>query len=147
MHAALPDSLAAGHSMNDSPQQAETGRKLYAQLVNFRATTKKPVYVLASHSHFLMANIFNTEPNRTRNAVLPGWIVGTAGAFRYKLPETANQADKALTGVYGYLLGTVAPNGDVKFDFREVKDSDATPEMRAKHGPELMTYCFAENKE
>ena len=36
MHAALPDSSSAGHSMNDSPQELATGRKVYAQLSAFR---------------------------------------------------------------------------------------------------------------
>jgi hypothetical protein len=147
MHAALPDSLASGHSMNDYPQQADTGRQVYSQLVDLHSTTKKPVYVLASHSHFVMSNIFNTEPNRTRKAVLPGWIIGTAGAFRYKLPGSAKEADFAQTGVYGYLLGTLQQNGEVKFDFREVTEAQLTPEARAKFGQELLNYCFAENKE
>ena len=144
-HAALPDSLAAHHSMNDNPQLAESGRKVYQQLVDLHQTTKKPVYILASHSHFYMANIFNNEPNRARNAVLPGWIVGTAGAYRYKLPEDYKQADAAATNVYGYLIATVQPSGEIKFEFREVKESDVTPEARTRFGPELMTYCFPEN--
>ena len=32
MHAALPDSFSAGHSMDDSAQEEFTGRKLYASL-------------------------------------------------------------------------------------------------------------------
>lgn len=147
MHAALPDSLAAHHSMNDNPQLAETGRKVYQQLVELHQSTKKPVYILASHSHFYMANIFNTEPNRGRNAVLPGWIVGTAGAERYKLPDDYKQADAAATNIYGYLIANVQPNGEIKFEFREVKESDVTPEARAKFGPELMQYCFQANHE
>lgn len=62
------------------------------------------------------------------------------------LPETS-QADAHLTNVYGYLLGTVQPNSEIKFEFREVKESDVTPESRAKFGPELMNYCFNENRE
>ena len=60
MHAALPDSSSAGHSMNDSAQEQATGRKVYAQLSAFRKTTGKNVYVLASHSHFVMNNVYNT---------------------------------------------------------------------------------------
>jgi hypothetical protein len=147
MHAALPDSLASNHSMSDYPQQAESGRKAYRQLLDFRSRTHKPVYVLASHTHFFIANVFNTEANREHNAVLPGWIVGTAGAFNYKLPETAKEADIAKTNVYGYLLGTVERDGTVQFDFREVKESDVTPSLREKFGPDVMNYCFHENQE
>jgi hypothetical protein len=101
--------------------------------------------VLASHSHFYMVNIFDTEANRARNAVLPGWVVGTAGAYRYKLPSEAVPPDQ--TNVYGYLLATAKSNGEVKFEFREVKESEVTPEAAKKFGPELMKYCFAENHE
>ncbi len=146
MHAVLPDSLGSSHSMNDWPTQADTGRKVYQQLLEFNRTTKKPVYLLASHSHFFMQNVFNTDANRARNAVLPGWIVGTAGAFRYKLPPGANPKTDA-TAVYGYLLGSVQPNGEVTFAFQEVKESDLTPEARTKYGPALIDYCFKENLE
>lgn len=52
-----------------------------------------------------------------------------------------------MTNVYGYLLGTVQSNGEIKFEFREVKESDVAPEARTKFGPELMNYCFKENSE
>ncbi len=147
MHGVLPDSLASGHSMNDSPQSETSGRKVYATLVQFKAETHKPVYLLASHSHFFVANVFNTETLGVKNAVLPGWIVGTAGAYRYKLPPTANQADKAMTGVYGYLLGTVQPNGEIGFEFHEVKQADVPSDLTQKFGKELIDYCFQQNKE
>jgi len=144
-HAALPDSRAHHHSMNDTLQGTESGRKVYQQLVELHQSTKKLVYVLASHSHFYMVNIFDTEANRARDAVLPGWVVGTAGAFRYKLPPEAVTPDQ--TNVYGYLLATAQKNGEVKFEFRELKESDMTPENREKSGPALMKYCFVENHE
>jgi hypothetical protein len=147
MHQALPDSLASGHSMNDFPQTAATGRKVYQQLLDLHQNTHKPVYVLASHSHFFMANIFNTGANRARHAVLPGWIAGTAGAFNYKLPDTSRLADAAMTGVYGYLLATVQPSGEIKFEFRETKESDVATEARSKFGQQLMDYCFKDNRE
>jgi len=43
MHAALPDSSSAGHSMNDSAQEQASGRKVYNQLAAFRKSTKKNV--------------------------------------------------------------------------------------------------------
>lgn len=48
MHEALPESISAGHSMNDSAQGAESGRKAYQELVAFRKQTHKNVYVLGS---------------------------------------------------------------------------------------------------
>src|SRR6266478_4834553 len=88
MHAALPNSIAAKHSMTDFPTQRESGQRVYGDLLKVH----KPVYVLASHSHFVMSGIYNTKYWRDNGGVLPGWIVGTAGAIRYKLPPGAEQA-------------------------------------------------------
>ncbi len=52
MHAALPDSVAFGHSMSDWAQGVESGRRVYTDLLDFKKKTKKTVYLLASHSHF-----------------------------------------------------------------------------------------------
>jgi len=43
--------------------------------------------------------------------VLPGWIIGTAGAQRYKLPAETTPAQHAQTNVYGYMIATVARDG------------------------------------
>jgi hypothetical protein len=52
--------------------------------VEFRKSTRKNVYVLASHSHFVMENVYNTACfKRDPNDVLPGWIVGTAGGIDF----------------------------------------------------------------
>ncbi|HEY2914629.1 MAG TPA: hypothetical protein VGK21_14795, partial [Candidatus Angelobacter sp.] len=51
MHAALPDSVAFGHSMSDWPVGVESGRRVYTDLLDFKKKTKKNVYLLASHSH------------------------------------------------------------------------------------------------
>src|SRR5215470_3030733 len=51
MHAALPDSLSASHSMNEWTQGEQSGRRVYADLLKARSDGKR-VYVLASHSHF-----------------------------------------------------------------------------------------------
>jgi len=37
--------------------------------------------------------------------VLPGWIVGTAGAVRSRVPADTPEGS-AKTDVYGYLVGT-----------------------------------------
>jgi len=97
MHEALPESLARGHSMSDSPTAEASGLRVYEQLLEVQKA--KPVYVLASHSHFVMEGIFNTPYWREHGGVLPGWIVGTAGAVRYPLPADAAQAPLARTRV------------------------------------------------
>jgi hypothetical protein len=141
MHEALPDSIASEHSMCDDPKKVEgctSGRHVYEALL--RLQKRKPVYVLASHSHFYMERIFeNLAPDRR----LPGWIVGTAGAVRYKLPPHAPFNSK--TDVYGYLLGTVNPDGTVQFEFQEVKESDVPDSVWQRFNPSLVPWCFAHN--
>lgn len=147
MHVVLPESLAAGHSMNDWPQGTDSGRRVYAELLNLQKQAGKNVYILASHSHFLMVNVFNTPYWREHGGVLPGWIVGTAGAFRYKLPPDASQAAEARTNVYGYLLGTAQPDGKVQFEFREIKEQDVSQAVVTKMGAALVHDCFVNNHE
>jgi hypothetical protein len=144
MHAALPDSLSAGHSMNDSAQEQSSGRTVYAELMAFRHSTKKNVYVLASHSHFVMNNIYATACHAAD--VLPGWIVGSAGAVRYRLPQDHAAATLAITDVYGYLLATVAPDGSVTFEFKEVKEADVPASVVTEFSHEQVNWCFAQNK-
>jgi hypothetical protein len=119
MHRALPNSLACGHSMNgdlDRPSEkgTQSGRRAYRDLVRWENDTEKNgkrkfVYVLASHSHFYMKNIFESDywkNSKYAGTVLPGWIVGTAGARRYQLPELSPELMKetdAKAYVYGYL--------------------------------------------
>lgn len=144
MHAALPDSSSAGHSMNDSPQETVTGRKVYAQLSAFRNTTHKNVYVIASHSHFVMNDPYNTACHK--GEVLPGWIVGSAGAVRYRLPADRATSTLSRTNVYGYLLGTVAPDGSITFQFREVKQSEVPASVVEEFSEDQVQWCFEQNK-
>jgi hypothetical protein len=150
MHTALPDSLAAAHSMNDWPAGEQSGRGVYADLLKFRARGKQ-VFLLASHSHFYMANIFDTEYWRGHGGVLPGWIVGTAGAVRYPLPGDASKAAAARTNVYGYLLATVhaGVHGPslIDFEFREVREADVPETVTTRFGSALVHQCFANNSE
>ncbi len=145
MHAALPDSLSTGHSMNDSAQQQSSGRTVYAELMAFRHSTKKNVYVLASHSHFVMNNIYATACHASGD-VLPGWIVGSAGAVRYRLPQDHAAASVAMTDVYGYLLATVAPDGSMTFEFKEVKEADVPTSVVNEFSHQQVNWCFAQNK-
>jgi hypothetical protein len=145
MHKALPDSISAGHSMNESFAGTESGRTAYRQLLDLQNGAKKHVYLLASHSHFYMDGIFNTEWWRTHGGVLPGWIVGTAGAVRYTLPPDWKDARQAETNVYGYLLGTVEADGSVKFEFQRIVESDVPAPVVTRYKSEFVHWCFAEN--
>ena len=141
MHAALPGSFGGDHSMNDWPQGKTSGRDVYQALWHAQNAAHKHVYVLASHSHFYMPDVYRT--NEWKDKVIPGWIVGTAGAVRYRLP--ANAPPAAMTDVYGYLVATAQPNGAIDFAFQKVTIDDlkrASPDR-----PEaLLRWCVEQNR-
>jgi hypothetical protein len=149
MHEALPDSIANSHSMGDNakePRARPSGEKAYKALVAFRDTSprKQPVYVLASHSHFFMENIFDTPKLKQNGATPPaGWIIGTAGAERYALPKEAPATAK--TDVYGYLVGTVSAEGMIEFSFKEIHEREVPENVRWRYPSSLIPWCFAQN--
>jgi len=156
MHEALPDSIGNSHSMGDEKAGAEgrsSGEEAYKALEKFRDQSRnrdgghKAVYVLASHSHFYMENIFATgkPTDNKKKQPLMGWIVGTAGAVRYSLPPGAPPTAK--TDVYGYLLATVAPDGTIQFSFKEVHESDVPQWVRQRYPDALVPWCFARNSQ
>jgi len=146
MHKALPDSISTGHSMNDSAAGTTSGRSVYKKLVDFRSQTGKNVYVLASHSHFFMDNVYNTACRQQHpNTILPGWIVGTAGAVRYRLPADVSGANEAKTDVYGYLVGEVHVDGSIQFRFRQLSDADVPNETRQNYTNDFVKSCFVGN--
>lgn len=149
MHAALPHSLGCDHSMNESAQGEWSGDLVYHQLLKFREETKKNVYVIASHSHYLLRDAYDSPYWHEHGGVLPGIIVGTAGAVRYRLPDTAASfpSERARTDVYGYLLATVDPNGSITFDFKEVKQADVPGDVRSRIGEDTVGRCFTENRD
>src|SRR3954451_24015820 len=134
-HAALPHSLSCDHSMNQTAFGEQTGVKVYKQLLDLAKVGKK-VYFFASHSHFKLENIFDTDYWRNNGGVLPGWIIGTAGARRYRLPDVAAgfPVSRGQTDVYGYYLATVAPDGSISVDFREVKRPEVPPAVDTLFG-------------
>jgi hypothetical protein len=158
MHRALPNSFACGHSMNgdiDTPsdiaiKSLDSGRRAYQDILNWQRKTGKHIYVLASHSHFFMERIFETpfwkNTAMKDRGVLPGWIVGTAGAQRYPLPEGIPQDIHAETLVSGYLLGTVEPNGEIRFEFQKVDENDVPASVRDEFDNKFIRACFTENK-
>jgi hypothetical protein len=147
MHEALPQSISSNHSMDQSAQGEQSGQQVYQWLLQFKQNSQKPVYVLASHSHFYMDGIFNTEFWRTHGGVLPGWIIGTAGAERYPLPPNSGDAKQAKTRVYGYLIATVSESKDdpVHFEFREVQESDVPADIVSRYTSALVHDCWVNN--
>lgn len=158
MHRALPNSLACGHSMNGDAGHpnvsgTKSGRQAYTDLVNWQKQTRKFVYILASHSHFYMRDLYDTEywSNPAHGGeVLPGWIVGTAGAKRYSLPELSPEMlarTQAQTLVWGYLMGKVEANGSIKFDFIKLEEANAPAEIKARYGDKFLNFCLVDNKD
>jgi len=150
MHEALPGSVASDHSMceddNDAKkgknhkESCESGQHVYDALLDLQKV--KPVYILASHSHFYMAGIFDKLPESHR---IPGWIVGTGGAARYPLPDGVVPSPDAIPHAYGFLLATVDDKGKIKFEFKEVKEADVPAYVKARYDQDLVPWCFAHN--
>jgi hypothetical protein len=147
MHEALPESLSKNHAMDESAGGRESGLRVYADLLEAQKKNHKQVYVLASHSHYFMDGTFRTAYWNTHGGILPGWIIGTAGAVRYKLPPEAGQARVAVTDVYGSLVGTVDTQDRVRFDFHRLAESDVPPAVVSRYTPGFVDWCFAENSE
>jgi hypothetical protein len=117
---------------------------VYAALLKAQDAGKK-VYVLASHSHFYMSGIFDSLYWQAHGGVLPGWIIGTAGAQRYALPAGAAQAKEAKTNTYGYVLATVNSDGTIQFDFHEIKEPDTSADVVKRFTPDFVHECFVGN--
>jgi hypothetical protein len=143
MHKALPDSLSASHSMNESPQGTASGRKVYRDLLAFRQKSHKKIYVLASHSHFYMSDIYETDAWKPIG-VLPGWIVGTGGAVRYSLPDGAEPA-RSKTKVYGYLLATVSAGDSIEFKFQQLQPEEIHSASDHRFGADFVSFCIDKN--
>jgi 3',5'-cyclic AMP phosphodiesterase CpdA len=144
MHEALPGSLGESHSMSESAQGDRSGREVYEALLHARNSAHKHVYVFASHSHFFMEDVYRTDA--WKGKVLPGWIVGTAGAVRYRLPPGVKPGLGAVTDVYGFLVATVAPDGSISTSFRQLALDDLRHANPDRPAP-LVRWCYEQNKQ
>jgi hypothetical protein len=144
MHEALPGSKGMSHSMCDAPEGITSGTETYNLLWDLHAAGKK-VYLLASHSHYVMDDVYRTP--YWKDKVLPGWIVGTAGAVRYRIPPGQTSSSIARTDVYGYLLATVLSDGSIQFGFHEIGLDDLRLANAGKTPDSLVQWCYSENKE
>jgi hypothetical protein len=157
MHKPFPDSISGGHEMgeppfepgghtiDESPMGIFTGRRAVKDLLRARDVFHKHVYSIASHDHFFIADYLNTDYWRTHGGVLPGWIVGTAGAVRYPLPSNRAEAAQSETNVYGYLLGTVSPDGEILFHFEQIREKDVPKKVTNLFTSQFVNWCFDKN--
>jgi len=160
MHKALPNSRSNFHSMSESPEGTQSGRCVYKRLAELQS--HKPVYVLSSHSHFVMTDLYNT-PFWNNVGNVPGFLVGTAGAVRYRLPEKMPDGHEdaadcindglrfcAQTDVYGYLVATVnakGKRGAIEFRFRQIQEQGLPATVRKSFAPDTINVCFHGNKQ
>jgi len=145
MHEALPHSISSDHGMDDWDLGIRTGELVYTWLFDAQAAGKH-VYVLASHSHYYSPNIFDTPYWKEHSSrVLPGTIIGSAGAHRYRLPRDADKASR--TNVYGYLQGTVHADGAIDFVLHELSEADLVAAKWPNAPPDAIHECFIHNSD
>lgn len=146
MHEPLPHSHSDDHSMCASNEGIRSGEHVYTRLA--QAQRRKPVYVVASHEHYYLANVYDTPYWRNpahHAAVVPGWVIGTAGASRYPLPEGTTSGPDAREHAYGYLLGQVGKDGRIAFTFRELDEAALQQTRGDDYDDDTVKFCMANN--
>jgi len=149
MHSALPDSYSIDHSMNQGADKGMSGRIVYKQLLALKKQTGKPVYLLASHSHYFLSDIYNTGSWQGNGGVLPGWIVGTAGAQFFAVPPAVKGFTSYAENQYGYVLVTVnsskTSRDPLQLTFIPIKQVELGPDIVNKFGVDAVHFCFSQN--
>jgi hypothetical protein len=64
---------------------------------------------------------------------------------RYPLPPGVKAGPGARTKVYGYLLATVAADGRITFEFRQVGEQDVPQPVVSRYGADTVRWCFEQN--
>ena len=143
MHEALPHSTGSEHAMDDWDQGLHTGELVYTWFYDAQAAGKH-VYLIASHSHYYSPDIFNSNYWKERSTtVVPGWIMGAAGAHRYQLPKTAHKGAKSH--FYGFMQGTVHVDGSIDFSVHELSEQDLI-QVKWPNAPlDAIHECFIHN--
>jgi hypothetical protein len=144
MHESLPHSTTSNHAMDDWELGTRSGETVYEWLLNAQSAGKH-VYVLASHSHFYSPNGFETAYWKQHGGVLPGIIIGSAGARRYVLPSGVDKASK--TDIYGYLQGKVHADGSIEFGLHELSENDLIQSKWPNAPLDAIHECFIHNSE
>ena len=144
MHEALPHSTASNHAMDDWETGTQSGEKAYRI---FAAAQKagKHVYLLASHSHFYSPAIYDSPYWREAGLVVPGIIIGSAGAHRYKLPPGVSAASK--THIYGYLQATVHGDGTMDFKLKEISEDEMAAHKWPNAPLAAIHECYVNNSD
>lgn len=142
-HEALPHSTGNEHAMDDWDRGERTGELVYEWFYGAQAAGKH-VYLIASHSHYYSPDIYDTHYwKQHSNKVVPGMIIGTAGAHRYALPKNAHKGAKSM--IYGYLQGTVNGDGTIDFKLHELTEQDLEKAKWPNAPDDAIHTCYVDN--
>jgi hypothetical protein len=145
MHEALPHSKGSEHAMDDWDLGNRTGELVYTWFYDAQAAGKH-VYLIASHSHYYSPNIFDTYYwKQYSKTVVPGLIIGSAGARRYQLPKTADKTAK--THIYGFMQGAVEADGSIDFSLHELSEDDLVRSKWPEAPLDAIHECYIHNAE
>ena len=144
MHESLPHSTGSNHAMDDWALGTQTGEQVYGWIADAQGAGKH-VYILSSHSHYYSPSIYNTAYWKQHGGVVPGVIIGSAGAHRYKLPPEADKASK--TNIYGYLQGMVHGDGTIDFGLHVLSESDLVQNKWPNVPLDAIHECFIHNSD
>lgn len=145
MHESLPHSNSSDHAMDDWDLGIRTGEIVYRWLFDAQAAGKH-LYVISSHSHYYSPNIYKTAYwTQYTKTVLPGTIIGSAGAHRYALPRNADKQSKWK--VYGFLQGTVHGDGTIDFQLHELSEEDLVKAKWPEAPLEKIHWCYEHNND
>jgi hypothetical protein len=145
MHEALPHSTGSEHAMDDWDLGLHTGELVYNWFYDAQAAGKH-VYLIASHSHYYSPNVFNSPYwKQHTNTIVPGLIIGSAGARRYQLPKTAEKGAK--THIYGYVQGSVQADGSIDFTLHELSEQDLIQAKWPDAPLDAIHECYIHNAE
>ncbi len=143
MHEALPHSTGSEHAMDDWNLGLRTGELVYTWFYDAQSAGKH-VYLIASHSHYYSPNIYNTPYWKQRSSqIVPGMIIGSAGAHRYQLPKTA--AKEARTHIYGFVKGSVQADGSIDFALHELSENDLVQSRWPNAPLDAIHECYIHN--
>ena len=88
-----------------------------------------------------MNDAYNTACHK--GDVLPGWIMGSAGAVRYRLPSDERCSTIDKTDVYAYLLGTVIAGRNAFISGTgRFMTSDVPASVVKEFAAEQVKWCF-----
>lgn len=143
MHEALPHSTGSEHAMDDWALGQRTGELVYRWFY-YAQNAGKHVYLIASHSHYYSPDVFDTPYWKDRwKTVVSGFIIGSAGAHRYRLPKDAKPGAK--THIYGFVRGTVQEDGSIDFTLHELSEDDLVKAKWPNAPLDAIHECYVDN--